>query len=718
MRYDTMNEVGPDGSSSPFDLHDNAGNIDVWANDRTKISSPDRLGVQRKTFFGMEQQVNDFLAAQGYEPVPLEYVDGSPLTVDRSTQLIERDGNLYSIKLPASFPVTLTGNWSTDQNLLVAQVDRSLRQQLADPLDPTAGAALVARAIRHINSLAELRLNAGRYDGETVWLRGRTEGVPGQGAGNFVYSATSTAADDDGYVISSGGVGRWIRQFDGNEINAGWYGASVSSTSAVNTAAIQAAVNIANALGISSVRLPGKGVLLSAAITAAAAIAWSSNGAFFSDYLFVVNQDRVDKKIPLPSQFSWIGSAWAFYANGIPGGARTTATVDSLWKANEIQGSVNYYVDPVGGSDSNTGTTIGSPLKTVSSAIAKANVGIINIMPGVHYGGFGGAIGTTVMRDIVIRTWTGGNDVVVRNSPDPASQVWTLVSGTASTYSTTPGATISRVVDRTIGDSIGDFAELQPQTSQAAVTANPGSFYYDSSSGLLYIRRHRSTAPGTDLLTFFANKPLLVTGRAVLLKNLQFEGGGGVSVVDSSGTRGRLYAVDVTVKYQANNGIDSMGSSTYCERCTVSRSLLDNFNYHDNNGSQARALEIDCTSYFAGDWGRRGWQSVTESQNASTMHDTGSVIRINGMYRDSFGPVIPDTGASSSMNIGITAQNSLATTGQNTSIYSDGGMYLIDSLLRGSTYDIRSASGGTVYVRNLQVGGAFLRESGGKIQQF
>ncbi|WP_217427671.1 glycosyl hydrolase family 28-related protein, partial [Pseudomonas aeruginosa] len=92
----------------------------------------DRFGVSRKTWFGLEQQVADFLAAQGYEPVPLEYVDGSPLTVDRPTQLIERDGNLYSVKLPASFPVELTGNWATDQNLLVAQVDRSLRQQLRD----------------------------------------------------------------------------------------------------------------------------------------------------------------------------------------------------------------------------------------------------------------------------------------------------------------------------------------------------------------------------------------------------------------------------------------------------------------------------------------------------------------------------------------------------------------------------------------------------------
>ncbi|HGP0289644.1 glycosyl hydrolase family 28-related protein [Pseudomonas aeruginosa] len=122
----------PLGSKDPRDLYDNAENFDTAMNDRENLAWSDRFGVSRKTWFGLEQQVADYLAAQGYEPVPLEYVDGSPLTVDRPTQLIERDDNLYSVKLPASFPVELTGNWATDQNLLVAQVDRSLRQQLRD----------------------------------------------------------------------------------------------------------------------------------------------------------------------------------------------------------------------------------------------------------------------------------------------------------------------------------------------------------------------------------------------------------------------------------------------------------------------------------------------------------------------------------------------------------------------------------------------------------
>ncbi|MGU1731931.1 right-handed parallel beta-helix repeat-containing protein, partial [Pseudomonas aeruginosa] len=39
--------------------------------------------------------------------------------------------NLYSVKLPASFPVELSGTWSADEPLLVFRNDQSLRQELA-----------------------------------------------------------------------------------------------------------------------------------------------------------------------------------------------------------------------------------------------------------------------------------------------------------------------------------------------------------------------------------------------------------------------------------------------------------------------------------------------------------------------------------------------------------------------------------------------------------
>ncbi|HBP2805142.1 TPA: hypothetical protein L5X79_006738, partial [Pseudomonas aeruginosa] len=70
---------------------------------------------------------------------PLTYIDGSPLQVDRATQLIERGENLYSIKLPASFPIVLSGTWGEDEPFLIARVDQALRQELA----ATGGAGIV-----------------------------------------------------------------------------------------------------------------------------------------------------------------------------------------------------------------------------------------------------------------------------------------------------------------------------------------------------------------------------------------------------------------------------------------------------------------------------------------------------------------------------------------------------------------------------------------------
>ena len=133
----------PLGSKEPRDLYDNAENFDTAMNTRTSEQWLDRFGVNRLSWWGAEQKVYQFLSMSGWELPPLQYVDGSPLTVDRPTQLIERGGNLYTVKLPASFPVTLSGTWSTDEPLLVYRSDQDLRQELASTTDTSLGSALV-----------------------------------------------------------------------------------------------------------------------------------------------------------------------------------------------------------------------------------------------------------------------------------------------------------------------------------------------------------------------------------------------------------------------------------------------------------------------------------------------------------------------------------------------------------------------------------------------
>ncbi|HFX0627414.1 right-handed parallel beta-helix repeat-containing protein [Pseudomonas aeruginosa] len=130
VRYNTMNPVEPNGSSDFRDAHDNTGNLDLAMNG-TALAWTDRLGRSKKSWVGIEDQVNTFLARSGFELPPLQYVDGTPLVVDSPAKLIQRGGNLYSVKLPASFPIELSGTWSADEPLLVFRNDQSLRQELA-----------------------------------------------------------------------------------------------------------------------------------------------------------------------------------------------------------------------------------------------------------------------------------------------------------------------------------------------------------------------------------------------------------------------------------------------------------------------------------------------------------------------------------------------------------------------------------------------------------
>lgn len=113
----TYNTLNPLGSTSAKDLSDNSSNFDEGINSLSP-SFYDRFMRRRETWAGMEKMVHDFLEAMGFEATHLVYVDGSPLTVLRPTQLIDRVGSTYKVKQPAVFPVTLSGTWATDATLL------------------------------------------------------------------------------------------------------------------------------------------------------------------------------------------------------------------------------------------------------------------------------------------------------------------------------------------------------------------------------------------------------------------------------------------------------------------------------------------------------------------------------------------------------------------------------------------------------------------------
>lgn len=239
----------PLGSKDPRDLYDNAENFDAAMNDRVNTTWNDRFGVTRPTLKGYEEQFNYFLAGSGFENPPLIYVDGSPLTVDRATQIIDRGGNLYSVKLPSSFPVVLSGNWSEDEGLLVVRGDQSLRKEITST-SPSEGSSIIGNSTVSVSSVADIKNQTKRADLKLSLSSYHPLGK--SGGGTFIWSPSTPKSNHDGGTIFSptvpwdgsqstlsdyldgegetdpSGSGCWLRIFD--EVKLEYFGGLISET--------------------------------------------------------------------------------------------------------------------------------------------------------------------------------------------------------------------------------------------------------------------------------------------------------------------------------------------------------------------------------------------------------------------------------------------------------------------------------------------------------
>lgn len=150
------------GSTDPRDLYANAQNLDLLLLGPQPFY-PDRLGVQRYSWAGMEFDFNaaqsgrqiafqQFLAGSGFE-APVSYAAG--VTLERATQTFVRDNVQYRIKDPADLPYTLTGNWSNESGRFASMGDSGLRQELSAP----TGADLIGYRGRNVFEVLDQAVN-------------------------------------------------------------------------------------------------------------------------------------------------------------------------------------------------------------------------------------------------------------------------------------------------------------------------------------------------------------------------------------------------------------------------------------------------------------------------------------------------------------------------------------------------------------------------------
>ncbi|WP_435930082.1 phage tailspike polysaccharide lyase family protein [Dryocola sp. BD613] len=130
----TYNTGNPLGSAAAKDLYDNAENIDHLTLDQVNETWPDRLGRDRLTWYGMEEQYKRTLASIGWILVE-SFQSGATLTLsnqalkdEASGEYYRWDGNLPKTVPPGSTPATAGG---VGPEAWVGIGDASLRTMLA-----------------------------------------------------------------------------------------------------------------------------------------------------------------------------------------------------------------------------------------------------------------------------------------------------------------------------------------------------------------------------------------------------------------------------------------------------------------------------------------------------------------------------------------------------------------------------------------------------------
>lgn len=201
--YSTKN---PMGSIDPRDLYDNSENLDHLSGDRDNETWPDRFGVPRLTWHGIEVMSQNAIANYGWILVD-SFQSGANLTLsnqalrDTSTGEYYRWGGAFPKVVPSgSTPATSGG---IGVNAWVGIADASLRSALA--------ANDGEKFIGECQTIAMLRTIEPTYDKQRITLREHTAGT-GKGGGQFrAVLSGSSYADNNGTIIKTIGGAAWLR---------------------------------------------------------------------------------------------------------------------------------------------------------------------------------------------------------------------------------------------------------------------------------------------------------------------------------------------------------------------------------------------------------------------------------------------------------------------------------------------------------------------------
>lgn len=246
----------PLGSTAVKDLYDNAQNLDDLVNGPA-LQYPDRFGVARKSYKGIETDALNALEQVGYVYTgPVAYAAG--ITITLPNQIFEKDGEYYKIAPGVSLPYVTTGMWGTESVNFRSVGDAALRRDLAgtDGVQNIAGAQATVATIAALKALSVSKASK--------WATVQNAKF----VSFYRYDAASSATADDVTVVApTVGGGRWLINHNGSMHLYQW--GVVGDAVADDTTKVQAAVTWAGASALELIVPSCVGIKLTATIAVA-----------------------------------------------------------------------------------------------------------------------------------------------------------------------------------------------------------------------------------------------------------------------------------------------------------------------------------------------------------------------------------------------------------------------------------------------------------------
>ena len=280
------------------------------------------------------------------------------------------------------------------------------------------------------------------------------------------------------------------------------------------------------------------------------------------------------------------------------------------------------------------------------------------------------------------------------------TRTWTDETG--GVWSNVLTAAITVITDDLQKDDNGDVLRLTPVTSLAEVQATSNSYWKDGSNKL-YIHTFDDATPDRTTMLLSIARMNLSSGHTNYLENIRIING--LRLSNNTTPRNYFNAKNCQFAFaESTEGFLAQGNITlFLDSCGFIYNYEDGIDYSAVSGYNAHSIEYNCYGYYSG-------ATLTSGiNNISTGHDDSRIIRVNGMYSYSEGPVVHDVNTSQSWNVDCIAYNSNSSVAANKSAFACGTgadtskMWLDGCATKNDGTFGAEVRSGSMYIRNSRI---------------